>query len=337
MKNNYANLDFIRTIAVLSVLDSHLLVELDTGRVGIVPVHLLGIFGVMLFFVLTSNVLMLSLERLQADQGQRAALSFYVQRIFRIYPLSVAVVLIGWLLTLHGNVPGFRRLNPAELFSNLFLVENLTHSPDAIGPLWTLPLEIQMYLFLPLIYFLLRKSTTAMMATYAAAVPLAIAAFKLPLPDVFRYFPCFIPGAIAFGILRHYSPQKIFPFWALPVMLAAIGVAYALLGAWSQTVAAYPACLLLGLFIPFVHESRNAYLNSFCAFVAKYSYGIYLIHGPVLAIAFSLPLHPVVKVLAYFSVTTLAAMLSYRYLEAPLTAMGKKLTSMEKTAASFAT
>src|SRR5215831_12399932 len=137
-----ANLDFLRSMAVLMVLFDHLCRHYHLDQLGPVAVANAGFFGVLLFFVHTSLVLMYSMDR-SALSGFALVKTFYVRRFFRIYPLSVLTVLAAVALQLHatgrdidfGPRPGF-----LELISNLLLIQNLTFSPSIVGPLWTLPL-----------------------------------------------------------------------------------------------------------------------------------------------------------------------------------------------------
>src|SRR6266404_7493565 len=89
----FANLDLLRSLAVLSVFFSHL-VEIVTHHETEVTWHL-GQIGVLIFFVHTGLVLMQSMERLGLD-GRALFLTFYVRRWFRIYPLSMFCVLLAY-------------------------------------------------------------------------------------------------------------------------------------------------------------------------------------------------------------------------------------------------
>ncbi len=93
--------------------------------------------------------------------GLELAKNFYIRRFFRIYPLSVAAVLAAVALHLHANGRGIAfdpRPSALELAANLLLVQNLTYSDSIIGPLWSLPLEIQMYLVLPFLFLWRKRS-----------------------------------------------------------------------------------------------------------------------------------------------------------------------------------
>lgn len=77
-----SNLDFLRSVAVLMVLIDHLCRHYHHDFVGPVAVVDVGYFGVLLFFVHTSLVLMRSMERSRLWGGALLT-NFYVRRIFQ--------------------------------------------------------------------------------------------------------------------------------------------------------------------------------------------------------------------------------------------------------------
>ena len=152
-----ANLDLLRSVAVLLVFTSHLPSALGMPDWSVWRADYLGIYGVTLFFIHTSLVLSMSLARLE-EQGQRVTASFYIRRAFRIYPLSMLTVLLVFALRIP---PGFHTpfVYPDKLnfWSNFLLFQNLARQGPAIGPLWSLPYEVQMYFALPFLYFAGKK------------------------------------------------------------------------------------------------------------------------------------------------------------------------------------
>ncbi|HEY4054343.1 MAG TPA: acyltransferase family protein, partial [Terriglobales bacterium] len=152
----YPNLDLLRALAVLFVLFDHSATALGFRGAGFVRFEWLGRAGVLFFFVHTCCVLMMSLER---DSN---LIRFYVRRAFRIYPLSIAAVLCA--------IPVVS-LHPWEWISNLGLIQNLTFARDSFGSIWSLPLEVQMYLFLPFIFWFASKSTWILLALFAGSIP----------------------------------------------------------------------------------------------------------------------------------------------------------------------
>lgn len=150
------NLDLLRTVAVLLVFVHHLLEYFGILRAGGWGIHL-GAWGVLLFFVHTSFVLMLSLERQSGRQYSAPYRVFLVRRVFRLFPLSVLVVAIVCLSRMPVGDFGNHQFVAAHfdaktVLSNLFLVQNLTHTDSVVATLWTLPYEIQMYLVLPVLF-----------------------------------------------------------------------------------------------------------------------------------------------------------------------------------------
>ena len=157
-----SNLDFLRSVAVLLVLAQHLSLRTQLARIGWVQTDSLGLFGVLLFFVHTSLVLMWSMER-SGLRGGPLLKDFYVRRVFRIYPLSVFAIVVAVALHLDSNVNGVAGLSygalPSKLAiaSQLLLVQNLVHIKSIVNVLWSLPFEVQMYLFLPVLFIWARR------------------------------------------------------------------------------------------------------------------------------------------------------------------------------------
>lgn len=158
----------------------------------------LGIFGVLLFFVQTSLVLMFSMERqIQKTGLKHFYMTFLVRQIFRIYPLSIFVVLSMRILVeftplaMQDTDPLTQHMSARETLSNLLLIQNITHSPNSTGPLWSLPLEMQMYLLLPFLFLNSRKlGPRGILILWIVSVGLAVIQWKhLNLPDLLTYVP----------------------------------------------------------------------------------------------------------------------------------------------------
>ncbi len=285
------NLDAMRAIAVLLVVLGHGVAASPLARSIPFDIWIPGRFGVLLFFVHTSLVLMSSLER----QGHRVdwVWIFYVRRAFRIYPLAIVCILVVVGLAIPAGVGAngltlhFAVVSLKTLVSNLLLAQNLTASPDVMGVLWSLPLEVQMYLLLPLCYLVARKRSwnmavlvlLFMLAGYAVADAPVHGIWRL---SVFIFGPCFCGGVVAYHILRRGFTPRI-PAWAwIPTMCTiAVGFIATHPDAHRPFLGWLP-CLALGLLIPQVRELRESVFTDVAHWVAKYSYGIYLVHVPLL-------------------------------------------------------
>jgi peptidoglycan/LPS O-acetylase OafA/YrhL len=281
--NESTNLDFLRSIAVLSVFATHYYdIRTGAGAMWSIPWHL-GQLGVMIFFVHTCLVLMWSLERTSAE-GQRLFTPFYARRIFRIYPLSMTCVLFAYFFDAQWS--------PVNFFQNLTLTQYvLFHShkvlvPPTVTPLWTLPLEIEMYVALPMLFLLLRnRPVKLLVAIWGASI--AAAYILSPLGDVtgastiFKYVPCFLGGVMAWRLTRerYYRPL---PAWLWPVAIAAVSCVW--MRASERYLPLFIAALgmSLGLAIPLFREIQSKVVRRASQLVARYSYGIYLSHFPIM-------------------------------------------------------
>lgn len=271
------NLDFLRATAVLLVLFNHVAEQFYPEKVGLVRLADIGHFGVLLFFVHTSLVLMYSLQRSQLA-GWALARNFYTRRFFRIYPLSVLTVLVVVTLHLHDGPQGLSlgpRPSFGEVAANLALVQNLTGSRNILIPLWTLPIELQMYLVLPFLFLWRRRSVWSLFALLIASVAIwhfvqAIPTLRGPL-GIVEFFPNFLAGILAFTLLE----KRVVPIWIWPPFVLLITAVY--VGFHSRRVGIV-VCLLLGFAIPHFKEITFRPLRFLSHEIATYSYGLYLGH-----------------------------------------------------------
>src|SRR5262249_3475704 len=106
--------------------------------------------------------LMYSMRRSRLN-GANLLKNFYVRRIYRIYPLSILTVLTALILGLDSDIKGIAGLSSASLpgkltiISNFLLIQNIVSAKSIVNVLWSLPFELQMYLFLPLLFFWTRR------------------------------------------------------------------------------------------------------------------------------------------------------------------------------------
>ena len=289
------NLDVLRAIAVLCVLVDHFLTVLNLNRNGLISRWELGRIGVLLFFVHTSLVLMSSLER----EGPRPdwVRAFYLRRALRIYPLAIATVLLVVLLRVPPSadrVVTNVAVTPtlATVASNLTLTENLAGRPDVLSVLWSLPLEVQMYVLLPLCFLLARRGVGAVFGAVAVAAVAGIFDAHSGVPFVWRlnitqFVPCFLGGVVAFAILRK-AKRPALPSWCWPLLICACVPLFALLGPSATTPErGWVFCLGVGCAIPLVANLPQSFVTRVAHVICTYSYGIYLLHLVALWVGFT--------------------------------------------------
>jgi len=276
------NLDFLRAVAVLSVYYAH---ALDTfGLADLRPSAkpdlgwFLGRFGVLIFFVHTSLVLMMSLERAELA-GRPLFSSFYLRRFFRIYPLSMACVAVVVFFHLPGPLVEWFHPDRLTILTNFLLCTNLFHKWNVMSVLWTLPLEVQMYVLLPIVYLLGKKygmrgiTLLWLGAVIASYMPRHVSGRFMLAP----YIPCFVAGVASYFV-GFGSTRSRLPSIGWPLTIGAAAGIFFVLRSRTHFEGSWIMCAAIGLSAPLFAELEFAPLRKLSAWVARYSYGIYLTH-----------------------------------------------------------
>jgi len=291
----------------------------------------LGGLGVAFFFVHTSMVLMMSIER-SGLSGWAMAKAFYVRRAFRIYPLSCAVVLFVFvtgvpqrILAAHVATATPRTL--PVLFANLTLTQNLTSQPNLVGQMWSLPVELGMYVLLPLIFVLaVRHPRVFRWVAWPIAVTVALLLPSIPVlrsvGSSLRFAPMFIPGVMAFSLAKSVKPRLA--SWLWPVLTLSSIAIFQFFQSWQF---GWVVCLLLGCSLAFIREQESRGLNRITHVIAKYSYGIYLTHSLTIWLAFvylvNLPL--LLRVIVFVVSTAGLPYVLFHAIERPGIELGKRI------------
>jgi peptidoglycan/LPS O-acetylase OafA/YrhL len=323
----------------------------------------LGHFGVLLFFVHTALVLTMSMERL-ALTGFSLFASFLIRRAFRIFPLSILAI----MAVLAFNIPptswgttSYIRPSVSVVVSNVLLLQNVTHSPSLICVLWSLPYEIQMYALLPLLfgYCAKAKSSKRLLLFFGIAVICAMAEYTLRMAAgadaeslILRYVPCFACGLIAWHLLQNQRPRVRGYIWIIALvglvltyrfvdLLRVYGFAFpsALRGVyrmdhktwWPDScdlVRDWVFCFAVGMAIPVFSQVRSQSVRMAAKLIAKYSYGIYISHVPILWFVFVRLNLPRMSGL-FFSLVfiTAASVAAYHLVENPAISVGKRVAT----------
>jgi peptidoglycan/LPS O-acetylase OafA/YrhL len=346
------NLDILRCTAVLIVVVSHLFF-------GNYTIAVLGRLGVLFFFVHTCLVLMFSLERQHARDGSgRLFTTFMIRRIFRIYPLGIVAVLLVFLFSIPSFIvgTGVALLMPMDglgMLSNLLLIQDVVVSEGAprpqIGPLWTLPIELRMYLFLPLLYMLARflPPVRLAMTLWILSVPVTVGSggaiarvFGNPMaqfdwgwiafPRLLEFLPVFLAGFVAYTLWN--SSQRLLAPAVLPLaLIAAIGGYVVILETIGRghllNLVGFAACLAIALILPMMREPSSNLVRTGSHLVARYSYGIYLVHASCIWFGFDkLGDHPpAIQWLAFLGTLVASTVVLYHLVERPMIQLGARL------------
>jgi len=328
-KSDLPNLDLLRAFAVTFVFVCHVAAFLKRSGDW---AHSLGHLGVVFFFVHTCLVLLMSLERMDLDEPGVAAAQFYVRRFFRIYPLyALCIIAVIAFRVPESPLTVYSPPRLADTVLNFALLQNMFGKGSVLSPLWSLPYEMQMYVVLPPIFFMLRRASWRWPMALSLYVGALGTGYLLSgrLLWAWYYVPCFLCGTIAFCLIRRY--RAWLPAWLWPVMVTAMAVAYCLLrspGFHNEALRADAlAALGIGLGIPLFRQIENRPVIRISHAVAKYSYGIYLGHLIALWLAFvvlPLPAWPLLKILAGILITAALSVICYHAVEDPLIRIGKR-------------
>jgi peptidoglycan/LPS O-acetylase OafA/YrhL len=327
------NLDLLRSWAVLLVLADHTLRYL-----ALVPedsfFRQLGRSGVLLFFVHTALVLMLSLQRQAGFGYQHGYGVFMLRRCFRIYPAALVAIAFVCALRLplgHFDLGAFlpARFDARTILSDAFLVQNLTGSESVLEPLWSLPFELQMYLVLPGLYWLCRTSRVlpkplhggCALAAWLLGAGLVEVIEKRWSTKLLVFVPCFLAGVVAYQL---WGNRRRLPAVAWPLFLVLTTLSYL---AHPGLHSGWLACLALGIGVAQCKELTFEPVRRACQLVARYSYGVYLTHG--ICIWFALDalatLPAVLRWSLFIALTVITPVALYHLVEAPLMRLGSRI------------
>jgi peptidoglycan/LPS O-acetylase OafA/YrhL len=329
------NLDILRASAVLAVLVDHIIASIFFPDNGLA--NGLGTGGVMIFFVHTCTVLLQSLERTRTDHP---FLQFYIRRAFRIYPLSIVCI----LLVLVFHIPDmplrpYHQANFGDILASLTLTQNI-HGFLMLGPLWSLPWEVQMYAVLPLVFLATKRWRSVYVAIAAWAVLVAlryglVAAHLYGVSYYLEYVPCFIGGVVAYRASKSWRPKLPATVWPAAVVLLLCAHAWiwreptAVAGMPIRRLSSYVLCLVLGTLFPLCHEHNLSWFTKVANTLAKYSYGIYLFHLPIMWLAF-VKLRSLTLIGQFVLFTLLMFVVpwvAFRWIENPLIELGRRLAT----------
>jgi peptidoglycan/LPS O-acetylase OafA/YrhL len=160
-------LDALRGIAALCVVYAHFGTRvLPTVHMAVYNVFDPGLYGVLVFFLVSGYIVPASLER------KGSLRSFWLGRLFRLFPLFA--VAIAAVLVLHGlGFASVRDANgnvTASVFSHLFMLNELLGETNIIVVLWTLSYEMVFYVLLTALFTTgLHKRSGWCAGTFAAA------------------------------------------------------------------------------------------------------------------------------------------------------------------------
>lgn len=291
----------VRLVLATLVLVSHLS-RLEIGR-----------FAVLVFFYLSGFWVTRLWETQYAPHGSLG--QFYLSRAMRIMPLYWLVVAIVAV--------GKEQLS----LTNITLLGIATTEGDLIGVSWSLDMELQFYLLLPILALL--PSVPLLVASLVVA-PFALwASLDLGVATVLVYLPVFVLGMITWQ--RRWRPTTAIGLGSLLVWLAITAILFLLPLTRGLLDKAGPNLIDQDLFaflwvlpiLPYVATSLTLRSGQVDRHIGNLSYPLYLVHEPiVLAIV---PLGGMAMKLVAVALAAAATLSLYLLFDRPLERLRSRL------------
>lgn len=351
-------LDGLRGLAALWVVAGHSL-NLSGAWIPIIGRPLLAVD---LFMMLSGALMVYQSDRREAHEPMSSAvtwLRFWARRFFRIAPLYYLV-----LLTAMAFGPALGDLREAIADSNGIGTEMVRYDDQSAAnifmhasfvfgfmpayaertplPDWSIGLEMQFYLLFPLFILIAQR-----VGLWWASIGLTIADMVVGLVawDFVASFPqptllvLKLPVFLAGMLLARARATSDARMVVLAVLLAALPVGP--MGHWSETVVRVAMAGMLALvlvpgapaFELVARPMRYVFSRPISSWLGEVSYGVYLIHLPILVVAVAYvsnsgfgPMARAAMALAIaLPVSIGLAIIGYRFVEIPGIALGRSL------------
>jgi len=237
-------LDVLRGVAALAVVFDHLsYYVLQHVRTEVYHWFDPGNYGVFVFFIISGYIVPASLER------KGSVRTFWVSRLFRLYPLYLLAVGIAVALYLmhFGSIRGENSDPEASILSQLLMMSNVLGGENLPNVVWSLSYEMVFYLLLtalfiarvhkrsswyalgfaaaavaiggllPQAYFIHNVATPRLIALVADLAVLAGLALAVVLRGMSRLLGAAIAAVVAVALLA-FNGGWIWPWEALSIL-----------------------------------------------------------------------------------------------------------------------
>ena len=298
-----AEIDGLRAIAIMPVILFHAGIEPFSG----------GYIGVDIFFVI-SGFLIASLLIQDIENNKFSFTTFYERRARRLLPALIFTLALIAFLSWAFHVPDKLKNTFQELVSNAFFLSNFHYTlvwdyfeewklPPVLLNTWSLAVEEQFYLIIPLILFLFRKNTKLIIVIILVLAVISILWMNLVLEintKVNYYLLSSRFWELAIGVLLayfcFYNPKELkiirnkLPSWLGLLMISALIIFcmyYTELTPYPSNLT-LPIIFITALIITIANENNIAgkvLSNSILVYIGKISYPLYLLHFPLIVIS----------------------------------------------------
>ena len=301
-----------------------------------------GTSSVAIFFVLSGYVLVQGMNSFPAGIWLRA-------RICRLYIPVIAVVAMTSLVT-------FQKRNPSHVFgdylrgqsgsfgvldflNNSFLLDGTSNSN---GSLWTMRLEVIFSLAVPIIVSLkfFAYSSMRQFARVISALAVLLTIFSVldnGMSPIRIFFIYFLGGSALYllPVIKTYADIRI----VISLLLIYTFPYLSLIFKFYATPFRVIAFLAIVMLVEALRSNESLFAsllaNRFFSTLGKYSFSLYLVHSPIIALLFySLPtVHSPQNFILNFGITSIsvcfATFFFFKFVEAPSHRYSKKILTSQ--------
>ncbi|MCC6735078.1 MAG: acyltransferase [Bauldia sp.] len=321
------DIQMLRGFAVLCVVFYH---------IGM-PGFRAGYLGVDVFFVI-SGFLMMRILASDQDAGRLSIARFYLRRARRLLPAALATIAVTTVLGLFVLARWEWDAYPGQAFGALTFTANIvawTENQDYFAPaaetlpllhFWSLSLEEQFYLLLPLALLLAGRRYRLAMVVVAATASIVACFVVVPRSPAAAFYLLptraweLLLGAAAAGVAMAWPRLRIgWPVQAAGALVV-IALVFVTIDPVHPRLDALLACLATAAILLGADRGRLAgWPGRLLGRIGDISYSLYLVHWPLLAfatIAFFGAVPAAVR-LGIVAVALVLAALQYRFVEQP--------------------
>jgi peptidoglycan/LPS O-acetylase OafA/YrhL len=298
----------------------------------------LGQFGVTLFLLVSGFIIPTTLERGGSN------VRFWINRLFRLFPLYWSVIAAYGLYLAIAAPESLRTTTTTQWLVNLTMLQEFVRVPHVLGVFWTLTLELAFYGACSVLFALGLSKRTAMFVLLgmmglllaAVALPLAVDR-RFPGGWAFLFLTMFVGTAFRRCATGELSTRRLVRLLAC-LAVVAVPVAYVSFAmfrregwpfTWHCVVSVWGAAYLA---FAVAYRLRDWTPPGWLCWLGRVSYSIYLVHTLfIVAVPATWPIY--VYAPTVIGGTLLTSALSYRFIEQPAIALGRRLLATPKPAA----
>jgi peptidoglycan/LPS O-acetylase OafA/YrhL len=292
-------IDGLRFVAIAATLLTHILGEtyLRSGHSFVLPSNF-NVFslvdrggrGVLLFFAISGFILAQPFLRQHLQHGKAVSIgAFFKRRLTRLEPpyiLSLLLYAIGQAVYQHqvGSLI-------LPLLAHIFYLHNFFALPSLNLVTWSLEVEIQFYLLVPVLGYLYAVSSPILRRGIMVSLIVASAVFQhhthgvvsWSLPGQLQYF---LVGFLLADLRANRTESQIHRWWDLVSLIVWVTI-FAIPD--EMTYLLLPLLILIAYLATFNGPvTRQIFRTNWIALTGGMCYSFYLMHMLVISIAFKL-------------------------------------------------